>query len=60
MPCWFVRDELRNGNLVKALPGWAAPELQINVAYAQAVYRSRRLQAFIERLSSSLPGLLAG
>jgi len=45
---------------VKALPGWAAPELQINVAYAQAVYRSRQLQAFIERLSSCLPGLLAG
>lgn len=58
MPRWFIRDDLKGRALVEALPGWRAPKLAINVAYAHTRHQTRRLRAFVERVASSLPELL--
>ena len=60
LPRWFIRDELRAGTLVDALPRWTAPTLTVNVAYARARHQPRRLRAFVERLVACVPSLLDG
>ena len=59
LPRWFVDAELGRGALVEPLPGWRAPTLPVNVAYAPARYQPRRLRVFVERLVAEAPGLLS-
>ncbi len=55
MPRWFVEDALRDGSLVDLLPGWRAPSLDLNIAYASDRYHPARLRAFIDCIRNSVP-----
>ncbi len=57
LPAWFVAQELAGGTLLDLLPGWRAPSLDINLAYAPGRYQSQRLRRFVEWLQAEVPSI---
>ncbi|MCR9123524.1 MAG: LysR family transcriptional regulator [Phyllobacteriaceae bacterium] len=57
LPRWLVAGELDAGTLIEPLPGWRAPPLTINAAFAPARRQTRRLRLFIDAMADALAGL---
>lgn len=60
MPRWFINQELSEEQLVKLLPGWKAPSLDVHIAYLPGKYQPLRLRAFVELMMREvirIPGI---
>lgn len=57
MPRWFIREDLKNGQLVDLLPSWRAPKLTIHLASLPGRHQPYRLRSFIETLKASVPDI---
>ena len=52
MPRWFILDELSEGRVINMAPGLEAQRLPINVATSSTRARPKRLELFIDVMSS--------
>jgi DNA-binding transcriptional LysR family regulator len=62
LPTWMLKEEIQSKRLVRVLPTWVAPPLDVNVAWPAGGYRPRRVQALVELLTNELvktPGVAA-
>ncbi len=48
LPDWLIREDIRDGRLVRLLPGWRASDLPIHVIYAPQRHLPVRVRAFVE------------
>lgn len=48
LPAWLIEDDLRDGTLVRLLPGWKAADLPVHVVYAGHRLLPLRVGAFID------------
>lgn len=57
-PHWLVGDALESGELVRVLPEWKIPSMDIHVAYPPNKHLPGRLRTFVDFASAELPVLL--
>jgi DNA-binding transcriptional LysR family regulator len=61
-PLWLVQDLIDSGALLRVLPKWAAPPLEVHLVYPSRRYQPLRAKAFLEFIARrlvQLPGLTA-
>lgn len=58
LPHWMAGDYLAEGSLVRVLPGWSVPDIDLCMSYAVDRQTTGRLRAFIDFAQSEIPRLL--
>lgn len=59
LPAFLCRGELAEGQLVRVLPGWSRPGLQVSLVSSRPVSSSARIKLVADRLAVAIPQLLA-
>jgi DNA-binding transcriptional LysR family regulator len=59
LPIYSAIEGLRNGTLVRVLPGYRSQELNLYAIYPSRQYLDAKIRTWVEYLRGSLPEILA-